>query len=54
MHIWEDFTKVKPKLGQDVLIYRQGYGGHKNYYSSFHVASYVKNPYDKRRYCCVP
>jgi len=54
MDTWEDFTKVKPKLGQDILIYRQGYGGHNNYYSDYQVASYVKNPYDKRRYCFVP
>jgi len=51
---WIDINKTKPKLGEDVLIYRQGYGEHKNYYYDYVVASYIRNPYDKRRYCFVP
>jgi len=54
MREWNDFTKNKPKLGQDVLVYRQGYGLHHNYYYDYYVASYIRNPYDKRRYCFVP
>jgi len=54
MSEWKDLNKIKPDVGQDVLIYRQGYGNHNNYYFDYHVASYVRNPYDKRRYCFVP
>lgn len=51
---WNDLSKIKPSLGQDVLIYRQGYGAHGNYYFDYFLASYVRNPYDKRKYCFVP
>ena len=53
MNEWNDFSKIKPKLGDYVLIFRQGYGLHKNYYSDYCVAVYIKNPYDKRRYSFV-
>ena len=50
---WVDFTKVKPALGQDVLIYRQWSSPPNKHYSEYILASYIKNPYDKRRNCFV-
>lgn len=50
---WVDLEKVKPILGQDVLIFRHWESSGK-FYSDYILASYVKNPYDKRRNCFIP
>lgn len=53
MSDWVDINKIKPALGQDVLIYRQWCSPPSKYYSEYILASYIKNPYDKRRNCFV-
>jgi len=47
--MWLNARKKKPALGQEVLIFRQGYGIAGNYWSSYELAVYMLNPYDRRR-----
>lgn len=53
MSDWIDLNKVKPTLGQDVLIFRQWGSPPNKHYTEYILASYIKNPYDKRRNCFV-
>lgn len=46
---WIDIKKRKPKIGEQALIYTQGYGENGNYWSGYEVAIYGVNPYDKRK-----
>ena len=41
---WFDVTRKKPALGQNVLVFEQGYGVEKNYFSSYALATYIKHP----------
>jgi len=45
---WISLKKEKPKLGQKVLIYREGKRPDKIKWSSIDLAYYDINPYDKR------
>jgi len=46
---WVPVGKKKPKLGQEVLVFNQGYGVHGNYYFDYELAIFIKHPRDKRR-----
>lgn len=48
--IWIDVREQKPELGQEVLVFCQGYGDAANYWSDYELAIYMKSPYDRRRY----
>ncbi len=48
---WVDVAKEKPVLGQNVMVFIQGYGKFNNYYANYALAAYIKNPHDKRKTC---
>ena len=50
MSKWINIRKKKPKLGDTVLVFEQGYGEQGNYWSNYYIATYIKNPHDKRKY----
>lgn len=45
---WFNIKQHKPKLGEILLIFRQGYSSTGEYYSSYVVAEYMKDPFDRR------
>jgi hypothetical protein len=51
---WFDIKKRKPVLGETVLVFEQGYSSQGNYWSQYEVATYITNPYDRRRRIFTP
>lgn len=47
--VFNNVAKKKPKLGETVLVFEQGYGEKGNYYYSYKIAMYIKQPNDKRK-----
>ena len=47
--IWNNIDKEKPNLGDTVLVFDQGYGENNNYYYRYKIATYIRQPNDKRK-----
>jgi len=47
---WNKFPNKKPKMGQEVLVFCDGYSVHDKYWCDYYLAIFVKNPYDRRRW----